>query len=217
MALTIKAVNIGKSKKVVYKGKEIVTGIYKHSVESPVYLTTNYVEGDEQADLVHHGGKDKAVCVYPYEHYNYWKEHLKSSFHYGAFGENLTTVGLLEKEACIGDIYQLGEAVVQISQPRQPCYKLAAKHKVDDLALLVQKTGFTGFYFRVLTEGYVAKDSKMILIKKHPKKVTVSFANEIMHHDKDNVEGIQLLLEIDELSSDWKKTFLKRLAKIETD
>ncbi|RBW70753.1 MOSC domain-containing protein [Bacillus taeanensis] len=217
MTLKIKAVNIGKTQKLVYKGKELLTSIYKTPVEKKVYLTAHRLEGDEQADLVHHGGEDKAVCVYPYEHYRYWEENADLPLDYGAFGENLTTFGLLEEKVCIGNIYQLGEAVVQVSQPRQPCYKLAAKHGIDDLALRVQQTGYTGFYFRVLTEGAISQNSVLHLIKKHPKEVTVSFANQIMHHDKQNKDAIKLLLEIDELSSDWKQTFLKRLAKIEKE
>jgi MOSC domain-containing protein YiiM len=217
MALQVKAVNTGKPQKILYKGKEVLTSIYKTPVEHKVYVTADHIKGDEQADLVHHGGKDKAICVYPYEHYSYWEEKFKKPLQYGAFGENVTMTGLLEDQVFIGDIYQVGDAVVQVSQPRQPCYKLSAKHNIHDLAVLVQQTGFTGFYFRVLTEGNISSDSEVKLIKKHPKSITVSFANNIMHHEKDNAAAIKQLAALDELSNDWKQTFLKRLAKIEEE
>ncbi|GIM46026.1 MOSC domain-containing protein [Collibacillus ludicampi] len=169
------------------------------------------LDGDGQADLVYHGGKDKAVCVYSYDHYPYWERVLKRKLAYAAFGENLTVKGIKEEEICIGDIFQFGEAIVQVSQPRQPCHKLAKKHNMKDLPLLVQKTGFTGFYFRVLREGWVAQDRGLRLLHRHPLGITVAFANQIMHHDKKNLKGIEQILAVKELSESWRNTFLKRL------
>ncbi len=142
-------------------------------------------------DLVHHGGAEKAVCVYPYEHYLFWEKELQRKLEYGAFGENLTIKGLLEDDVHIGDIFQLGEAVVQVSQPRQPCYKLTVRYGMPDMILKVQDTGFTGFYFRVLKEGFVCKDRGLKRISRHPKGITISYANRIKHHEKNNIEGIK--------------------------
>lgn len=164
----IVSINVAKPKTVLYKGKEVSTGIFKKPVEHPVYLSFLNFEGDGQANLVHHGGKDKAVCAYSYEHYSYWEKKLGRSLEYGSFGENLTMIGMVEEEVCIGDIFQLGEALVQVSQPRQPCYKLSIKLSVQDLPNQIQNTGFTGFYCRVLQEGWVEKNSPVRLISRHP-------------------------------------------------
>lgn len=208
------SINVGKPKNFIYNGKEFVTGIQKQPVDGPVFLSFLNFSGDGQADLVHHGGRDKAVCVYPYDHYAYWEHELERKLDVVAFGENLTVKGLLETEVCIGDTFQLGEAVVQVSQPRQPCHKIAKKHRVNDLPLRVQNTGYTGFYFRVLKEGWVETQSRLQLIEKHPLNITVSFANQIMFHDKTNKEGIEQILRVDELSESFRDSLMKRLQSI---
>jgi MOSC domain-containing protein YiiM len=207
----IVSINVGKPMNLVFNGKELRTGINKKPVTEPIFLSFLHFDGDGQADLIHHGGKDKAVCVYPYDHYAYWEKELGRKLEAAAFGENLTVKGLEEEDVCVGDMFQLGEAVVQVSQPRQPCYKLAKKYNVEDLPLRVQKTGYTGFYFRVLKEGWVTKESRLQLLSRHPLGVTVSFANHIMYHDKYNQEGIERILSVQELSESWRKTLLKRL------
>ncbi|AMA72852.1 MULTISPECIES: MOSC domain-containing protein [Aneurinibacillus] len=217
MPFEILSINVGKPKNVFCDGMEITTGIYKKPVTTEVFLSTLNFTGDGQADLVHHGGVDKAVCVYPYEHYPYWETQLGQMLEFAAFGENLTVKGMTEEKVHIGDIFQLGEAVVQISQPRQPCYKLAKRYNIVDLPLKVQQTGFTGFYFRVLQKGWVNPASTIQLLERHPAGITVAFANQIMHHDKKNKEAIRKLLEIDELSASWKKTLQKRLKGADTD
>ncbi|MGG4032974.1 MOSC domain-containing protein [Paenibacillus cisolokensis] len=217
MTIEIVSVNIGKPQQVQYRGRELSTGIWKTPVEGPLHLSYSNLEGDGQADLVHHGGRDKALCVYAYEHYPFWERELKRPLAYGAFGENLTVRGLPETEVCIGDIFRFGEAVVQVSQPRQPCFKLAVKYGVPELPVKVQETGFTGYYFRVLQEGEVSPKDGLIRVFRHPKAVTVSFANRIMHHDKQNAEGIQRILDVEELSGSWQETLRKRLAGIGND
>ncbi len=213
----VQSINVGRAVNVNYKNKNIQTGICKNPVQKPIYLTKEKFEGDEQADLVHHGGVDKAVCVYPLEHYTYWEKEVNKTFSEGAFGENLTVRGLSEKEVCIGDTYQIGDAIVQVSQPRQPCFKLAAKHGVPDLPALVEATGYTGYYFRVTKEGLVEPGPTIHLLEKHPLHVTVAYANQIMYRDKHNLEGIQKILEVNALSASWRKMLSKRLIKNEQD
>lgn len=208
---TIVSLNVGTPSSLTYRNKEVLTGIMKRPVSGRVFLSTLNFEGDAQADLIHHGGKEKAVCVYPYEHYAYWEKELNRPLEYGAFGENLTTEGLLEQDVCIGDVYQIGEAIVQVSQPRQPCYKLSVRYGLTDLPVKVQDTGYTGYYFRVLQEGYVSKGDALTLLRRHPYGITISFANQIMHHDKKNVEGIRRILAVESLSKNWRSTFQKRL------
>ncbi|MEC2075558.1 MOSC domain-containing protein [Metabacillus fastidiosus] len=205
------SINIGKPVKVEYKGKELETGIYKSQVKEPIYLSKLNFIGDGQADLVHHGGIDKAVCVYPYEHYTYWEKNLKRKLVFGAFGENITVKGMTEADVSIGDIFKIGEAVVQITQPRQPCFKLAKRYDLADLPLKFQNTGYTGYYFKVLEEGLVQPDSMLDLIERDSRNVTIQFANEIMHHDKKNLEAIEKILTVDALSGSWRNTFTKRL------
>ncbi|MFT9847045.1 MOSC domain-containing protein [Aneurinibacillus sp. REN35] len=205
------ALNIGKPKTQTYQGREIETGIHKDPVQGRIYLSTLNLDGDGQADLVHHGGVDKALCAYPHEHYSYWEKDIGQTLSYGAFGENLTTKGLSEDEVCIGDIFCFGEAFIQISQPRRPCFKVAARYNVPDFTLRIQRTGYTGFYFRVLKEGWVAPDSPLHLIERHPAGVSVTFANQCKYHDISNVQALQTLLAVRELSASWRAGFEKQL------
>lgn len=216
-AIEIVSINVGMPRTAVHQDKEIYTGIMKRPAQGPLWLSSVNFDGDAQGDLVHHGGAEKAVCVYAFEHYAHWAGVIGKPLAYGAFGENVTTRGLTEADVCIGDIYKLGEATVQVSQPRQPCYKLAMKHGVPDLPLQVQESGYTGYYFRVLEEGMVAKQDGLTLLARHPLGVTVAFANRIMHTDKRNAAGIRAILAVDALSVNWRATLENRLAGIEPD
>jgi MOSC domain-containing protein YiiM len=205
------SVQVGKADSFHYQGKPLSTAINKQPVQLPIYLGSQQFTGDEQADLIHHGGADKAVCVYAYEHYSHWEQFLEHSLSYGAFGENLTMHGMLEQDVCIGSVYRIGETLVQVSQPRQPCYKLGHRHNRVELPLEVQRTGYTGFYFRVLQEGWIGIDPQIVLEQKDPLKVTISFANQIMFNDKQNQDRIQRLLAVQALSESWRQTLSKRL------
>ncbi|MBE1554039.1 MOSC domain-containing protein [Sporosarcina limicola] len=212
--MNILSLNVGKPKTANFNGKEVETGFYKESVSGHTHLAKLNFEGDGQADLKHHGGVDKAVCVYPYEHYSYWEQDLKRELPIAAFGENLTVIGMLEEDVHIGDVFKIGEAVLQISQPRQPCYKIAGRHDVKDLTLRVQNTGYTGFYCRVLEEGMVEPDSTIKRTSVHPEKVSVAFANDIMYHDKNNMDAIKKILSVDALSDSWRTRFVTKLEQL---
>ncbi|HJV45926.1 MAG TPA: MOSC domain-containing protein [Bacillota bacterium] len=217
MKISIVSLNVGYPTTISHKDKAVITGIFKKPMDRPVYLSKTNFEGDGQADLVHHGGVEKAVCVYPYEHYPFWEQKLGMKLEVGAFGENLTIQGLLEEDVCIGDKYQLGEAIVEVSQPRQPCYKLSVKYNNPELPLLFQNTGFTGYYFRVLQEGEVSINSTLKRIEKHEMGITISYANKVMHHHLDHLAGVQKMLSVSKLSESWRKTFLKRLEGLDVD
>ena len=206
------SLNIGLPKEVTYGGKVIHTGINKKQVKEPVYLSFVKFNGDGQADLVHHGGVDKAVCVYTGDHYPYWEKELNQDFVYGAFGENITVSGMSEEDVCIGDTFELGQAIVQVTQPRQPCFKLAKKYNIPKLPLYFQETGYTGFYFRVLKEGWVSSVDTLKRLQSDPKGVSVAFANRIMHKEKQNIEGVKRILEVNALSNSWRKSFEKRIS-----
>jgi MOSC domain-containing protein YiiM len=213
----IVSINVGRPQQAIHQNMEIKTGIFKQPVTEPVRLSFHNLAGDEQADLINHGGSDKAVCVYAYEHYPYWERELEKPLDFAAFGENMTTTGLLEPDVCIGDTFRIGEALVQVSQPRQPCFKIGVKHGRPDLTLKVQQTGYTGFYFRVLQEGVVSVDDIPVLASRDPHGVTIAYANRIMHDEKMNVEGMRRILAVEALSANWRESFRKRLERLHLD
>ncbi|MCZ8519224.1 MULTISPECIES: MOSC domain-containing protein [Paenibacillus] len=212
MEAQIIALNIALPEKLDYRDREVITGIRKSPVHESLPLRREGVEGDGQGDLVHHGGRDKALCVYPYGHYSYWEKELQQPLPYGAFGENLTLRGLDEQSVCIGDIFRLGSALVQISQPRQPCFKLSVRYGRTDMPLLMQRSGFTGWYFRVLEEGNIEAPSPLPLVERPYPAWPVAEANRIMHGDPGDLEGAAGLLEVPALSVSWRKTLENRLA-----
>lgn len=167
------------------------TGFYKQPVFGPVRLESTNLEGDGQADLVHHGGPDKAVLAYSADHYAYWRQTLNDpKLPWGAFGENFTVQGLTEADVCIGDSWKIGDEVtLQVSQPRQPCWKLARRWKIKTLAWQVQQTGRTGWYLRVVTEGIVAADMPLTLVERRQSQWTVERANRVMHIDNDDLRS----------------------------
>jgi MOSC domain-containing protein YiiM len=211
------SLNIGTVKKSLYKGKEARSGIRKHAVDQTIMLTKTGFQGDEQADLVNHGGEDKAICVYSYDHYQHWERVLEHDLPYGSFGENFTIKHLNESDIFIGDKFQAGTAILQVSQPRQPCWKLAMRWGLDELPMLVTESGATGFYFRVLEIGEVMAGENIMRLETHPARISIAEANRVMHKDKNDIAGIQQLLTLDELSSSWIHTLTSRLTRLQTE
>lgn len=207
--MKIESLNIGLPKKEMFQGREVITGICKTPVSGPLHLTSVGFENDGVGDLKHHGGMDKAVCVYSMDHYPYWNELLGNTLPDAAFGENLTISGLNEDKIGIGDIFEAGSAMLQVSQPRQPCRTLAARYGRDDMIKLVRDSGFTGFYFRVLRAGRVKKGDHLRLIERDNHRITIAYANSIYYHRKSDCEGIERVLAVDALSASWRKSFLE--------
>ncbi|MYL61795.1 MOSC domain-containing protein [Bacillus hwajinpoensis] len=208
------SVNVGKPVETTYKGKPISTGIYKQPVRESVYVSNVQVEGDGQADLVHHGGSEKAICVYPVEHYEYWEKKLGCELKAGAFGENFTVSGLDEKEARIGDIYQIGGIKVQVSLPRQPCFKLAKKFEVENMHLFVMENGYSGYYLRVLEEGHVTVQDDIILEHRPDHDVPVSLINRVTYKDRTDRTGLVKALLAKELNESWYHKLSKQLSAL---
>lgn len=154
--------------------KEVETSFGKEQSVGSVFLTVQGFEGDGQADRKNHGGKDKAVLLYPFVHYDFWKKHYGQSFSLPSFGENITISEITEEDVKLGDVFSMGEAVIQISQPRHPCYKIAAFNKLKDITAKVTKTGYSGFYGRVLEEGRVDRDSKLILMERRQDQLSIA-------------------------------------------
>lgn len=181
------------------------TGFFKDPVEGAVYLGKTNLDGDGQANLRHHGGPDKAVCVYPTSRYPHWRERLDRKLPFGAFGENFTVEGQDEDGVCIGDVYEVGEARVQVSQPRSPCWKLARRWKEKQLAVWFQETGFTGWYLRVLREGYVEAGQTLRLEERPYPEWPVTRANEVRYHKKKDKELAASLAGCEALGKSWRK------------
>jgi MOSC domain-containing protein YiiM len=208
--MVVETLNIGLPKKEIFDGKPITTGICKKPVSGQVTLGALGFDGDGVGDSKNHGGLDKAICVYSLDHYVFWEKTLGIKLPPAAFGENLSVSNLKEDDVCIGDVFQLGTATVQITQPRQPCKTLAARYGRNDLAKLVVNSGYSGFYFRVLQEGEVRVGAPLVLVEKDPNLISVSFANNIFYHDRKNREGIESVLAIPALSESWQRS-LQRL------
>ena len=190
------------------------TGFIKEPVRGPVWLGRTNLTGDGQGSPKTHGGPEKAVCVYPQEHYPYWQRELNMpSLAGGDFGENFTTIGQLEQQVCIGDVFQFGEAIVQISQPRPPCWRLSRRWQIKDLALRVDQTGKTGWYLRVLQEGYVEAGVRVRLIERPCPELTVAMVNDLEHERKVDLDAIETLAACQLLSESWRVGFSKKAAK----
>ncbi len=213
--LKVISVNVGLPRKVVRKGKTVKTAIFKEPVAGPVRLEKLNFVGDRQADLSVHGGPDKAVYVYTSERYDFWRTTLaRSDLNWGAFGENLTTLGLDEPEVNIGDRFQVGTAEVVVTQPRMPCYKLNLKFDRDDMVKLFGNSRFSGFYLAVLKEGQVEAGDPIIRLSQDENKVTVADINRIYLHDRDDLETMRRSLNVAALTEDWKNFFQERIQKI---
>jgi len=216
MSFDVISINIGKPITFNVGNKPFVTSIFKTPIKAPVYLSQTNFEGDGQADVVNHGGVDKAVCLYPYEHYVYWGEVLNKQLDLGAFGENITVKGMIETDVHIGDVFQLDEAIVQITQPREPCYKIAKRYNLKQFPMLIQETGYSGYYLKVIEEGYVNEQSSMKLLEKHPSFVTVDSVNKVLYHDTENSSSIKKILSVDALASSLREKLTKRLQALTT-
>lgn len=192
-------------------GKPWTSGIVKKTVAGPIRVGRLNLDGDQQADLVHHGGPDKAVLAYPARNYEAWRNEFPSiNWQPGSFGENLTLAGVTENDVCIGDVFGLGNCLLQVSQPRQPCWKLSRRWNLSKLAVRVQETRLTGWYLRVLEEGTIETGQPMRLIKRPHPRWTVLISNEIMFAKPRDNQLDQELAACPALSSSWHETLCNR-------
>jgi len=170
MLMRVISVNVGLPKDIAIGDSLVSTGIFKEPVTGVVRLRSLNLDGDRQADLTVHGGPDKAVYVYPSEHYPFWQKELGlSHLEWGAFGENLSVEGLFEDSIAIGDCLGIGSAVLQVTQPRLPCFKLAAKFERDDIIKMFLNSRRTGLYVRVLEEGALQAGDSISLLRTDPR------------------------------------------------
>ena len=185
--MQVLSVNISNPQTINWRGKKVQTGIFKNPVDKPIFLGKNEVKGDTISDRKVHGGEYKACYLFSAEHYEYWKNlYPNLDWNYGMFGENLTLSGFSENKVCIGDIFVIGEAVVQITQPREPCYKFGVKFGAQKVLKQFIKYGYPGTYVRILNEGFVSKGDSIILREKSSSKITIhQFFNLLFAENKD--------------------------------
>jgi MOSC domain-containing protein YiiM len=213
--MKLSSVNVGLPRTVTLDGDPVSTGIFKEPVAGRLMLRTLNLEGDRQADLSVHGGPSKAVYVYPSEYYDYWKRELPGmKLPWGMFGENFTSVGLFESEVNIGDRFSVGSAVVMVTEPRMPCYKLGIKFGRSDMVKKFLASECTGFYFAVLQEGEVGAGDPMELIEKTDDSIRVSDITRLYTREKHNLGLLRRALEVEALPESWKNYFYERIDKL---
>jgi len=196
-------------------GEPVSTGIFKEPVADRVMLRTLNLDGDRQADLSVHGGPSKAVYAYPSEHYEYWRHELpEMELPWGMFGENFTTEGLHEAQLNIGDQFRIGSAVVMVTEPRMPCYKLGIRLGRADIIKKFLASERTGFYLSVLREGEVGVGDQFKLIKNNEQSVRVSDVTRLYTRDKHNTELLRRAIRVEALPESWKGYFQHQLEKL---
>ena len=192
----------------------MLTGIFKDPVAGPLMLRALNLDGDRQADLSVHGGASKAAYAYPAEHYDYWRRELpEMDLPWGMFGENFTTEGLSEKETNIGDQFEIGGAIVMVTEPRLPCYKLGIKFERSDILRKFLVSRLTGFYFAVIKEGIVQAGDQIKRLSRDLGGVTVDDIVRLYAFEKSDSKTMQRALEVDALPESWKSYFQHTLDK----
>ncbi|MGI9542020.1 MAG: MOSC domain-containing protein [Cyclobacteriaceae bacterium] len=209
------SINVGLPKEVSYQGKSVVTGIFKDPVEGPIKVGKLNLEGDGQADLTVHGGEDKAVYVYPTEHYKFWRDtYPQKEFSFGVFGENLSATGLVETEVSIGDQYRIGSAEFMVTSPRMPCYKLGIKMEDPSFIKAFLKANYSGFYLRVLKEGVIEAGQNIEKVSEDGHQLTVAEVAGLYALDRDNLALLEKAVAAPNLPNDWKTHYKKRLTQL---
>ena len=212
--MRVLSINVSEPKTVSYKGKNVITGIYKKPRQGSFLLRETNIDGDKQVDLKNHGGLDKAVYAFPYEHYAFYHEHLRQgSYEYGEFGENLTTEGLVESSVHIGDQFQIGTSIIEVSQPRAPCFKLAMKMGTPKVVRLMLDSGKTGFYFRVIREGLI-EVGEVKRVFKNEAAQSVEEIHNLMFFEIINVRELKRALLNPALGQSLQDEFSKRLKNL---
>ena len=222
MQTILDAVLVGQIAPLGAHGKR--SAIHKTPVRERVRVGETGIEGDEQCERKHHGGPEKALHHYSFDHYATWRKEwivgasgLERFQTPGAFGENLSTRGIDENDVCVGDVFRIGTAIVQVSQARQPCWKLNLRFSRDDMSRRVQETRRTGWYYRVLEPGEIgAGDAVERLARPHP-EWTVARLLRVLYVDRDDRASLEQMATLDTLTASWRNTAAKRLASGEVE
>lgn len=196
--------------------KAVASGIFKQPRSTAVAVEKDGLSGDEQGDLIHHGGREKAIHHYPFDHYHFWsaeRPQISDAMVTGAFGENISTEGITEVDICVGDVFQLGTALVQVSQGRQPCWRLNERFGDIQMARSVQKSGRTGWYYRVLEPGAVKAGDELVLLQRGAVQWTIGRIWRVLFRDTLNYEALAELADLPVLASAWRDIARRRLER----
>jgi MOSC domain-containing protein YiiM len=208
------SLNVGLPRQVNFRGEVVNTGIFKEPIQRRVKLRKLNLDGDKQADLIVHGGIDKAVYSYAKEHYEFWRKDLQDmSLLWGMFGENFTTEGLFEESVNIGDKFQIGTARLIATQPRMPCYKLGVKFGRMDIIKRFLASGLTGIYFKVLQEGEVGAGDEIKLINRDQNNVTVRDIVRLYTVDREDMQTMERAIKVKDLPNGWRFHFIEQLGQ----
>ncbi len=206
------SVNVGLPRDILWRGKAVKSSIWKKPVEGRIHVSTLNLDGDQQSDLSLHGGVDKAIYVYPREHYPYWHSQVSElDLGWGAFGENFTTEGLLEDQVHIGDRLRAGTAEFIVTQPRMPCFKLGIRFDRPDMVKRFLHSKRTGFYLAVLREGDVAAGDPLEFTDRPESGVTITDIVNLYTLDSESQQLLRRASELPALPDGWKDYFRKRL------
>jgi MOSC domain-containing protein YiiM len=206
------AISVGRPREAQWRGRSVQTSIFKTPVSRRVHVTRFNIEGDQQSDLSVHGGPEKAVYVYPAEHYNFWRRELPDvELPWGAFGENFTTEGLLEDEVWIGDRYRVGTVELVVTQPRMPCYKLAIRFERPDMVKRFLQSRRSGFYLAVEREGEVGAGDAIERFARDERRLTVADVVALYAADSANQPLLENASDHPSLPATWREYFRKRL------
>ena len=207
------SINVGAPREIQVNGRSVRTGIFKYSVDGKIALRGYNLLGDGQADRRVHGGPYKAVYLYPSEHYPYWKDQFSlSELPFGAFGENITSEGISESAVCIGDQFRFGSAILQVSQPRMPCFKLALRFERPDMVKRFWQSGRSGIYFSVVVEGEMGSGDPIEKVSEGPEQVTVADIVRLYKGEEWSAEVLARALR-SPLYGSWKRDIQSRLTE----
>jgi MOSC domain-containing protein YiiM len=196
----------------MWKGKPVSTGIFKEPVNKRVMVRELNLDGDGQADLTVHGGLDKAIYVYPFEHYDYWRSELPDTeLTLGIFGENFTVTGFREEELNIGDRFKIGSVELMVTQPRLPCYKLGIRFGRADMVKRFLASRRTGFYFRVLQEGEVVAGDTLELVSRDENNITVANITQLYTRERNDPDALQRATQLEALPESWRDYFQEQI------
>jgi MOSC domain-containing protein YiiM len=212
--MKLKSINVSLPKEIVFNNEKMQTGIFKKPVSGSVAITQFNVTGDQQVDLKNHGGEHKAVYGFSANHYEYWKSALNNpNLSYGQFGENLSITDLDEAVLCIGDQLQIGDCILEITQPRVPCFKLGIAMNLRTMPKLFIKHAATGIYFRIIQPGIITTGQNIEHIYQHPEQLTVQQLFKA-YFDNDFVDPVSVMQQaatIPQLSNEWQQKVQSRL------
>ncbi len=207
-------VNVSPPTEITHGSGTVSTGIFKEPVAGRIMLRALNLDGDGQADLANHGGIHRAAYAYSIENYDHWRRELsRADLAFGQFGENFTVEGMAEDDVRIGDDFRVGGALVEVSQPRPPCFKLGIKMGMARFPKLFLASGRVGFYLRVLGEGEVGAGDVFERVESDPERMTVRDMSRLLFFDPKNLEGAKRALRIRALSPGWRDSFEERLTR----